>query len=324
MFLPGSTSSLHGFDHAMRASLAQSLEHIHSVGARQIGCDDLNPAVALAEIRAHRVKPGIFGRYFDLGFAVQARRYAEAGTLLREIVDLASEQPGLTIVPLTEQALGADKPRYARLVDLDSRSPSVLEAPDPDRWAGFEDEVRAALDLIERADAALAGELRALVIQVVGAVRSSGGEGVGGASSLMLWGAVFLYVLRNRTRLDLVEGLVHEGAHKLLFGLSLDEPLVENPVEERFDSPLRKDPRPMDGVFHATFVCARIHYAFQRLRDDPAADFSPAELRIIDQRMSDQRTRFSGGLETVRQFGRMTATGERILAATADYMRSAA
>jgi hypothetical protein len=47
----------------------------------------------------------------------------------------------------------------------------------------------------------------------------------------MLWGAVFLNVERHQTPLDALRGLVHEGAHQLLFGLSVDDPLVENPLE---------------------------------------------------------------------------------------------
>ena len=38
----------------------------------------------------------------------------------------------------------------------------------------------------------------------------------------------------------------------------LDEPLVQNAPDESYHSPLRADDRPMDGVFHATLVCARL------------------------------------------------------------------
>ena len=34
----------------------------------------------------------------------------------------------------------------------------------------------------------------------------------------------------------------------------IDELFVLNPDWERFPSPLREDPRPMDGIYHATFV----------------------------------------------------------------------
>ena len=41
--------------------------------------------------------------------------------------------------------------------------------------------------------------------------------------------------------------------------------LVANEAEELYPSPLRNDPRPMDGVVHATYVIARMHYTMERL-----------------------------------------------------------
>jgi HEXXH motif-containing protein len=326
VFFPSSLTSPHALDIGMRNSLAESLAHIHTAAARHIGCGDVDMAGMLAQIRAHRVKPGLFGRYYDLVFAVRARRYNDAGTLFREIVALAAEQPVLTVAPFTEQALGTDKARYARMVDAETGVSAHLTAPASHQWLGFEEKVVAALTVIEEADAALASELRALVIEIVGAVPATenGAAGFGGASSFMLWGGVFLNVARHRTQLDLVEGLVHEAAHQLMFGLAVDEPLVENPIEERYGSPLRNDPRPMDGVFHATFVCARVHYVYERLRAAAASALPESDRRLIEQRLLSQREKFLGGLETVQRFGRMTPTGARVMGAAADYMRSAA
>ena len=65
--------------------------------------------------------------------------------------------------------------------------------------------------------------------------------------------------------LSLLETLAHEAAHSLLFGIQISGPLVLNPDDARFASPLRVDLRPMDGVYHATFVSARMHFAMQEL-----------------------------------------------------------
>jgi HEXXH motif-containing protein len=54
--------------------------------------------------------------------------------------------------------------------------------------------------------------------------------------------------------------LTHEAAHSLLLGYTLGAPLVESDPAERFSSPLREDLRPMDGIVHATYVLARMHY----------------------------------------------------------------
>jgi hypothetical protein len=326
VFYPNSVSSPQSLDVGMRAALAESLAHIHLVAAGHMNLRDADVVRGLSEIRAHRIPPGVFGRYYDLVFALQGHRHDDAGVLFREIIDLASDPPVFTVLPFSNDALGAaDKERYARLLSLEKESSVALTAPEGTEWTGFAESVVAALRLIEVADAALAAELRAVVIQVVGAIPAAqnGARGFGGASSLMLWGAVVLNARLYNARLDMVAALIHEAAHQLLFGHSLDEVLVENSIEERYGSPLRTDPRPMEGIFHATFVCARMHYAYARLMEGPKNSLSQTDRQLIEQRLREYRGKFIEGFETVQRFGRMTANGVRILNAAADYMRSA-
>jgi HEXXH motif-containing protein len=309
----------------MRSALADSLAHIHAVAAGHMNLTDFDVAEGLSEIRAHRVGPGVFGRYYDLVFAIQDRRHDDAGVLFREILNLASEQPILAVLPFTAEGLGAEQERYARLLSMETGSWQALAAPDARQWSEFETNVIAALKLLEDADAALAAELRALVIQIVGVgpAAQAGGRGFGGASSFMLWGAVLLSLAQHGTMLDMISGLVHEAAHQLLFGLSLDEALVDNSLDERYGSPLRTDPRPMDGIFHATFVCGRMHYAYARVRERMRNSLNQADRSLIEQRLREYHGKFFDGLDTVQRFGRMTANGDRIMNAAADYMRSA-
>jgi HEXXH motif-containing protein len=285
---------------------------------------DLDVAEGLSQIRAHRVHPGVFGRYYDVVFALQSQRHDQAGSLFREIIELAFEWPVLAVLPFSADALGADTERYSRLLSLESESSVDLTAPQVSEWSEFERGVAAALALIEEADADLASELRAVVIQIVGAVPAArNGRGFGGASSFMLWGAVLLNARLYAARLDMVAALIHEAAHQLLFGQSLDDPLLENPIDERYGSPLRTDPRPMNGIFHATFVCARMHYAYVRLVEGAKTALSQADRELVEQRLREYRSKFRDGVETVRRFGRMTPLGDRILGAATDYMRSA-
>jgi HEXXH motif-containing protein len=324
VFLPSSILSPLALDTAMRTALADSLAHIHAVTAESINLTDVLLASGMSAIKAHRVAPGVFGRYYDLVFAVHAKRYEDASALFHEIVALSAKQPGFAALPFTEQALGADKERYARLLGLEAGSAAALSSPAHEDWLAFKANLAAALMLIEKADFALAAELRTLVIQIVAAASNSqsGSRAFGGASSFMLWGAVTLNVEQHRTRLDMIAGLVHEAAHQVLFGLSIDEPLVGNSIEERYGSPLRTDSRPMDGVYHATFVCARMHYAYLRLKNLGKNNFDHEERDLVEQRLSDYRQKFFEGFDTVERFGRLSANGRRIMDAAAAYMRT--
>jgi hypothetical protein len=87
-----------------------------------------------------------------------------------------------------------------------------------------------------------------------------------GASTFYLWGAVFT-TIEGKSPVDLAQTLAHETGHLLLFGSMLGRPLVENEDDERYDSPLRRDPRPMEGVVHAAYVMDRHLHVVAMLRD---------------------------------------------------------
>jgi HEXXH motif-containing protein len=141
-------------------------------------------------------------------------------------------------------------------------------------------------------------------------------------SSFTLWGALFINPKVDRATRSLVETLAHETSHTFLFGLQFSDRLVLNPDEERFPSPLRPDPRPMDGVYHATFVAARMHFAMMELLGSgllPASDE-----RFAREAAEFDLAKFNEGLKTVREFGRLTAAGREVMAAAEDYIAAQA
>lgn len=90
-----------------------------------------------------------------------------------------------------------------------------------------------------------------------------------------------------------METLAHEGSHSFLFGLTMEEPLVRNPDDELFPSPLRQDRRPMDGIYHATYVSARMYYALDQAKRSGLLD--EAQQAECEARMRDSARAFSGG-----------------------------
>jgi HEXXH motif-containing protein len=114
--------------------------------------------------------------------------------------------------------------------------------------------------LIEQADPLLSEEIRALVSEIVLASGSMDKNSMtfDGASSFMLWGGILLNAERKGGALEMAQMLAHESSHGLLYGMAVEEPLVLNGDEERYPAPLRKDSRPMEGIYHATYVSARM------------------------------------------------------------------
>ena len=132
------------------------------------------------------------------------------------------------------------------------------------------------------------------------------------------FGGILLIVEIEPTVVDCAASLVHEQAHNVLFALSPMEGVVENGEEERFSSPLRYDARPLEGIFHATFVLARMVYGMDMLRGsgllsdeyDKAASMIQKECAPL----------FFDGLKTVHDHARCTPHGTLAMAAAEDYM----
>ena len=139
-----------------------------------------------------------------------------------------------------------------------------------------------------------------------------------GASAFMLWGAIIINSNRPEGALAMAQMLAHESAHNLLFGLSADDSLVENSPEELFASPLRVDPRPMDGIYHATFVTARMHRVVRRLSESGVLS---SEMQGIAQKeMTDNARLFANGFETVQRHAKLTALGAALMEGASQYM----
>src|ERR1700722_9900797 len=161
---PSSPISPGTLDSRMREALAESLSHVHGAAATQIGCTRLDIAAILSEIRTHRVRPGLFGRYYDLVFAVRNRQYGEAGMLFHKIAELARERPVLAVTPFAEDVLGADKALFARVVGEKTTSPTFLATPDSTQWSGVEDKIAGALLAIDNAVSSVSSELHARIV----------------------------------------------------------------------------------------------------------------------------------------------------------------
>jgi HEXXH motif-containing protein len=144
------------------------------------------------------------------------------------------------------------------------------------------------------------------------------GNGPFGASSFQLWGALFLKLGRKASRVEIAEALAHEAAHALLFGFSLGQPLVENQPTELYPSPLRSDPRPMDGVVHATYVIARMHYTASRLL--ASGLLTADEAREAGALIERNRRGYRDGVTVIEDGARWTDAGKTALLSAKSYM----
>jgi hypothetical protein len=219
----------------------------------------------VARVRASSVAPVIFGAYTELVEAIFFDDIETASKIANELCAADFGRVGdLRIVTLHDSDLGEGQAaRYRRLLDDDPEVGIELQALTPAVFKSASERVSEAVALLDAGVPDIAGELRTLVHEII--VVDKPGDWTFGASSFQLWGALFLKLKPRASRVEIAESLAHECAHALLFGFGMGKPLVENEPEELYPSPLRSDRRPMDGVVHATYVIARMHYTMWRL-----------------------------------------------------------
>ena len=320
-FDPGAARA-RSLDQHMRRRLAESLRHIldQSDGRLEVPPEPFQKF--LLQLERDPVSPLAFSFYFDTVLAIEDDDLEQASRWLRELMALPVQAGGPRVAELADPRQDAWSQRYARFMDSD---PAVqFEIFPPSRPAA--DHCRAlihdAFALMDAGDPELAAEIRALLREIVLAAGTEDPKALtfDGASSFMLWGAIIINANRRDGALAMVQMLAHESAHNLLFGLSADGPLVENTCDDLYRSPLRLDPRPMDGIYHATFVTARMHRAVQRLLDRAVLSGSLEE--AARRELANNRRLFEQGIKVVREHAKLTPPGEAIIRGAEEYLAS--
>lgn len=299
----------------MRMRLADSLDYLFSEVGSALGLDESQRRRLTARINSAPQSPHTFGAYFDLVFAIEDEDPGRARSLVDEMLAHKSRE-NIDIGSIGDRSKD-EEDRYRRLLmtGMDYAVP-----PDATLMNAYRERLEAAFALLDAGFPEMAAEIRALLREIVVAAGPEDPKAItfDGASCYMLWGAVLLNARGQKNVLDTAQALAHESGHNLLFGFSASGPLVENADDELFASPLRKDPRPMDGVFHATYVVARMHQTLSRLLasgvlTDEQIEFAKADL-------AQHKKNFDAGDAVVREGGRLTPIGREAIEAARAYM----
>jgi len=142
-----------------------------------------------------------------------------------------------------------------------------------------------------------------------------------GFTDVRMLGAMFIRIPRPALNpiLYFFEHIIHEASHIHLNSLMTIDPLILNAHDERYVSPLRNDLRPMIGVFHATFVSARIARSLIKLYQDtgnqellhPLAEILDETIRgVIEIEKHAKLT--AGGSQLVNSIRKLLATAVKM------------
>lgn len=296
-------------DDRMHADLASSLRHVAERtedAVQEISRRIMSLAVAVEGGR--RVPPLAFRQYFRLVQAVLTEDFTSVQSALDRMEALGARDDDRRV-----RYFGAPE---ADQVSLELISDGMRLAPITQHEAeAFELLLEQGLALMERSLPELHAEIDGMVREILFA-RAPHGDRMefDGASHYQFWGLLLLNPSHHRTPLAVVEVLAHEASHSMLFALTRTEPLVFNPDDELYPSPLRIDPRPMDGIYHATFVSARMWWAMDQLSRSEV--LSPDDRALARDAAEKDRANWTMGMKVIDAHARLSPTGARMLEGT--------
>lgn len=309
----------------VNARLLESVEHVLERCAGHVAVDADKTSALLGKLDgANRVAPAFFGAFFDLVTAIHDRELEDVQVAVDHLFELdPAEAVGLRTRPLDRAHFSEDeKDALLRQFASESLLPEQIGPMDDEAAADACRRIARAISLLEAHAPQSHAEIEAVVSEIIPVSGDAvGGMMFDGCSSLERWGAILLNMNFAKGDLELAETLVHEGSHVALFGTAPVNFHVENGENERFKSPLRLDPRPMNGIYHATFVLARMAFAMHEVMASPDA---PAELRreAAERAASDEKL-FFDGYAVVAEHARFTPDGAAVMQDTAAYMSEA-
>ncbi|GGE49062.1 aKG-HExxH-type peptide beta-hydroxylase [Actibacterium pelagium] len=303
-------------DERMHHELAASLDHIADALSESLPLQAQTLRGQVVALRGGRKVPShCFRDYYNLVDSILTDNKKDVEAFVEMIGASADRVSGMQF-----QHYG--QPEAAALCTQLIEEGMEFGVVDPTTASDFESLVREGLALAKQAIPDLYDEVTAIVHEVLLAHAPEGAAfEFDGASHYQFWGLLMLNPKHHRTPIAVIEVLAHEAAHSLLFGLTIEEPLVLNPDEDLFASPLRVDPRPMDGIYHATFVSARMAWAMEALAKSDLLDAAQKEW-ALDAAAKD-RENFASGLSVVDQHGILSQTGASILKGARDWINAA-
>jgi hypothetical protein len=304
-------------DGQLRSRLAESLDYLGDYARANLGIEFAQLAEIRQRLQSRTVSPWMYCLFSKLTVELSKDAPGNVASLLDDIRAASSLDAAEGVVPFGDRHPASWWNQIQVLVDTDRKRPLRMQAPDAGAFEACKCDVDAGLSLLRQTDAEFYAEVALLLRTIVLGSSAPGTDGFNGVSTFFYWGGTVLDVVLKRSPIDIIDLLVHESSHNLLFALSSRAALTKDSGKERYFSPVRTDERPMDGIFHACFVTSRVHLCLDRLIRSGQLDAKQLEEARGSLAYNESAARQS--LDFLKQQAKLTATGEKVLAELDDY-----
>ncbi|MGH3921377.1 MAG: aKG-HExxH-type peptide beta-hydroxylase [Pseudonocardiaceae bacterium] len=260
-----------------------------------------------------RVDPMVFTCHHQLATGLRSQDVARVATALGALSRLLEERPysdTFSVGSVLWDAVDAELLAFL----CGPEGPRTPKGEYPEVWAPHHASLTRGTDWVDRSLPLLAEldpQLHAEFHSLVGSLRLFRGRAVRGMTSVRCFGLMLLRLPdpgpeAEEPLLYFLDHITHETSHLVLHTLMNVDPLITNGHAERFDAPIRPDPRPLYGIYHATFVLSRITRVLARLakRDPRSPILASRDL---------QHARFRKGAATITRHAHLTPLGKQVL-----------
>lgn len=167
------------------------------------------------------------------------------------------------------------------------------------------EDIDFVLKAIKHLDKGLSEEIN----QYITYLKFFSGKAIVGATSRQNFGTIYLRLCddvsnENARYLYYIEHITHEVSHLNLHAMMDLDKIITNDESKLYDAPIRLDPRPMYGIFHATFVLSRVVRILKKFKDENLIDGSEI--------YNDMVQRYRRGYSTVKKHALFTECGKQI------------
>ncbi len=259
--------------------------------------------------------PAVFALHGALVKAALEDDLSNIPALYRTLTDMvdrgAFSRRDICVTPLSAPPFHKDDLKllseaYSDDVGLttDLQPPSLLETKTAVQM------IEQAVELLSSAGAAWVEEMTLLANEVVLAVPGPKAlSSFGGAAVFDAFGSVLMNPRMLHDTPSTALSLVHETSHQQMFLFHLDDPVILNDEKAVYQSPLRKQSRPMEGIFHAMWVSGRMAQA----ANDIMVSAPPEDAVLSLSQLKDTAiTGFRDCAETVAEHGVLSEFGTKL------------
>lgn len=305
-----------------RKDLASSLEYLIEQITPIASFDEKVFQTIISNLRnAERYSSFLFALYTRIVYCLINQEYEKIKPLLLLFNKIEPLEKGRPSSVLLDSDMFFGKGNIlADLMNIEDGTSFLIKSPSLSNVELFQKRLNRALGIIDKLLPEFSLEFNSLVSQVIMAEPDkNSGMCFDGGSSYMLWGGLFLNINSHESDIALIEVLVHESAHLLLYGFASEEPLTLNSSSELYSSPLREDKRPMEGIYHATYVSARMHLAMLKLLESKQLDVN--SIIYAKKALLRNLCAFNDGYLVVKEYAKLSAIGKNVIKESYSYMR---